>query len=336
MGSDNKGFFVFRPAERPQDDAFYLVLGSPRGGTTLVAHSLASLGVFMGEKLPFTVEDQLLTVMAERGDFDSVRRKLAARSSMWWRHGWKLPQLLYYCEQWDFLPANTRLILIYRDPVATAVRGHLATEHAMENELHTAMEYHRRMFALAQSTAWPTLFVSYEKALLQAEAVVDGLSDFIGGATDEQKARAVARIQPSPDTYQKRDSEKKRNALRGSLAGCIDFLEPGRASGWALDRENPRRRVTVEFELPGGAKVAAVANRLRVDMKQSGRHPTGHCGYQVDFSKVCELVPGEQVHARDQETGAEFDGSPFVYSDSLPAIGHMESEPERESVPDGG
>jgi len=315
--TSNDGIFVLRPPEEAGGRAFYLVLGSPRGGTTLVAHTLAKLGVSMGEKLPFTVEDQHLAAMAEARAFGDITKRLAHRSARWKRHGWKLPQLLYYCENWDFLPEHTRLIFTYRDPVATAVRGHMATDHDFENELHTVFEYHRRMFELARETHFPAVFISYEKALLKPETFVKKLGEYIGIEDKECIDRAIRFIQPSPDVYQKRDSEKKRNALRKHLVGCIDYLEEEFISGWAFNRSQPGKPVEVEFQFESGLCVSAVADRMRQDMVESGRHPTGRCGYRINFSKGHSLTPGETVYAREKGSGAEFEGSPFVYTTSI-------------------
>lgn len=101
----------------------FVVLGCPRGGTSLVAGALHTAGVYMGNlgnyyqyedrdfKIPPKQADQALETLAP-----IIRRR--NRKYPYW--GWKLPNNIYYIEQVRHLLVEPCYLFIYRDPLRIA------------------------------------------------------------------------------------------------------------------------------------------------------------------------------------------------------------------------
>ncbi len=316
---DHAGYAILREAPDPGGAGFYLVLGAPRGGTTLVALALARLGVFMGEKLPFTVEDPFLANMVLERDWEQLGPALRNRVDNCARTGWKFPQFLHHGEAYSLLPSSTRLLLVFRDVAATAIRGTQANATAFRDEAQGALRYHQRMLELLEESPFPALVLSYEKLLLRPDLLAEGMGRFTGIRKPELLARVTGVVQPSPSVYRKRDSEAKRKARSAGLAGCIDSCDGGEIRGWSFLRADPERVRELEFRFESGPVRRAWADLPRPDLKEAGVHPTGNCGFQLDLGLEDRPLPGEYIGVTDAEIGIEFEGSPFVYTRALAA-----------------
>jgi len=315
--SHNSGVIVERPPSSPGSPAFYLVLGSPRGGTTMIAKCLATLGIFMGDKLPYTGEDPFLARFTLQGDFQAVADILRNRCDIYPRHGWKFPPLLQLSKDFDFLPPATRLILIFRDLVATAVRGHIATDHSTRTEMWDALRYNERMLQILQSLPYPALLLSYEKCLNSPSRFISALCGFVGIDNPARAHQAVRSVQLSPAVYRHRDSELKRKMLSAGFVGCLDSMTGIEIVGWAFRPATIKEYVEVRFTFESGVAIKGKADELREGLKAAGLHPTGKCGFCIKIPRSHRPLPGQYVTAQDDKTGIEFEGSPFMFTEYL-------------------
>lgn len=313
----NTGYYISHEPEASGEDAFFLVLGSPRGGTTLLIHSLARLGIFIGEKVPFTGEDPFLAqYLAENNRLD-LRSRLRNRSETWHKHAWKFPQILHQPQVFEDLPPSTRIILVFRDPVATGIRGTKATKQPFLSELESALDYQTRMLNLAKSFPGPILYLSYEKILSNPGLLSKALAEFTEITEQSRLVRVVEGVRPSPDFYVQRDSEWKRKARSKGLRACLDHLDDQVIRGWAYFSDDYETSVELEIEWENGPTLATKADLMRMDLKESGLHPTGKCGFQLPLTEQSLPQPGDLVHIRESKTGMEFEGSPFLFSASF-------------------
>lgn len=105
----------------------FVVLGAPRGGTSLLAGSLHSAGVFMGpvHRLGGQYEDPDFKIpirVAKRGNEAErlLLPRIVERNAQHPSWGWKVPNSIYYIRQVQHLLINPTYLFIYRDPVAIA------------------------------------------------------------------------------------------------------------------------------------------------------------------------------------------------------------------------
>lgn len=103
----------------------FVVLGCPRGGTSLVAGALQAIGIHMGAFTTHQFEDpdfKLDPKIAKRSrDLDSLFLPLInERNTRFVRWGWKVPNAIYYIEKIRHLLVNPIFIFVYRDEEAIA------------------------------------------------------------------------------------------------------------------------------------------------------------------------------------------------------------------------
>jgi hypothetical protein len=140
----------------------FVCIGAARGGTSMVAGAMQALGVNMGENLSDTHEDPAFSGRSVAAMVQEIERRKALGLSHW---GWKFPNAANYLEKLRPHLANPHLVIVMRDPVATA-KGHMRWHgrddlHALSDIFLTA----QRNFYLCLTWQVPALLVSYEKAL---------------------------------------------------------------------------------------------------------------------------------------------------------------------------
>lgn len=96
----------------------FVVLGCPRGGTSLIAGALSAAGVYMGEYRTTQYEDpQFKIPPKEAGDaLARLTPVIAARNRQHRYWGWKVPNNVYYIERVRHLLINPCFLFVYRDP----------------------------------------------------------------------------------------------------------------------------------------------------------------------------------------------------------------------------
>ena len=106
----------------PRTKKTFVVLGCPRGGTSLIAGSLQRAGVYMGEVKTSQYEDPEFKIkpkvkhQALERLGPVIRRR--NRTHAYW--GWKVPNNIYYIEKIRHLLIRPVYIFVYRDPEAIA------------------------------------------------------------------------------------------------------------------------------------------------------------------------------------------------------------------------
>jgi hypothetical protein len=209
------GFFLRHVTEAPASRTI-VVLGAPRGGTSLVAGALRLAGVFMGDDIDqannedraFNLHGGNLSIITQnegRSRFlDHVRRTIAQRNATRAVWGWKDPLAALYIS--DILPdlVNPRLILVTRDPTAAVMRERIEAAAALEdseeaalyvNKAQQALLLYQTALSVIETSCAPTFFVSYEKASRHGKEFAVRLLDFIGGPhlpADKRKAAVEA------------------------------------------------------------------------------------------------------------------------------------------------
>ena len=176
----NDGLLELNPARHGQRCAT-VITGVARSGTSMAARVLHGAGMHLGDCDDVVFECRDMARHLDSGDPAELRAAIAHRMSIpRYRWGFKRPNL-HSCPIWP--PdgfADTRLVLMVRDPVSTALRAGLAHDvdpvHLVEETAQATAD--AVAFALHQTC--PVLLVGYEKAIAKPQVFVRALTDFAG------------------------------------------------------------------------------------------------------------------------------------------------------------
>jgi hypothetical protein len=108
-------FVELRPARHDLRQKTVIVMGCPRGGTSLVTAVVRKLGVTMGERLGKQQEDPQFRAEVPLKQMIATIKKRNDEHDVW---GWKLPNNVYYIS--SLLPylRNPHFIVVFRNPLS--------------------------------------------------------------------------------------------------------------------------------------------------------------------------------------------------------------------------
>jgi hypothetical protein len=208
--NSRSGFIIQNRSPLPSRRTI-VVLGAPRGGTSLVAGALRLAGVFMGDETdPANNEDRAfnfhrgnfstLTESGKRQDFlASIRQTISQRNSTHAVWGWKDPIAALYIE--EILPdlVNPHFILVTRDITASVMRERIQATGSLREKKELDLYFekaerslglYRDSLAVIRTSGAPAFFVSYEKACRNSEDFATQVLDF----TSAQEVRGPKRV----------------------------------------------------------------------------------------------------------------------------------------------
>ncbi|MGE0223701.1 MAG: hypothetical protein AB7F35_29040 [Acetobacteraceae bacterium] len=306
IGAINTGIMPGNPSRRrasasPTGNSTIIVTGVARSGTTMIASVLRACGVFMGDYMHDVVQEdaEALELIQSRNSLSLpgfIERRNAAHA----RWGFKLPNLH------QFLPAgqlslfrNPRLVVIYRDPVAVAVRNALSEHFEMQEALMNAINALHAQTRFVRDAPCPSMLLSYEKVVAFPKSALTTLLDFCEiPRASVNEARALAAIQPNRPEYllqAKRDFD-----------GNVDGIFEGYLCGWCREIGSS---APVMLELYADDTLLGVfaADRFRDDLL-SQRIGTGHHGFAVDM-RPYDLPDDTVVRIKVNRRTIEISGS---------------------------
>jgi hypothetical protein len=171
-------FWVIRKPTEVQKQKTIVVMGAPRGGTSLVAATLRKLGIMMGDNLGHQHEDPLFrqevpihikiaTIKQRNIDYD-----------VW---GWKLPNNVYYIR--ELLPylRNPYIVAIFRNPLSISRSSAERDGRIYELRLLSgAIKHTAKVAEFLMDTNAPAGLIAFESAVQDPHRFVNDLSRFIG------------------------------------------------------------------------------------------------------------------------------------------------------------
>lgn len=178
-----------------------IVLGVARSGTTMPATALYNLGVFLGDAVGQGVfEDQRIAHALEknREPIQNVIRDYN-RFSVW---GFKRPMAFRIIEEHLHLFRNPRFVVMFRDPVAIAMRNQVSMGGNFATYFPPTVKQITELSEFVTRQKCPVLAVSYEKAVSRPTDFLQGLADFCGLTIPEGREKdIVGKLQNGPEHY---------------------------------------------------------------------------------------------------------------------------------------
>ena len=175
-------FQILRPAQ-PGPHKTIIVLGAPRGGTSMVAATLRKLGVVMGEKLGHQHEDPSFRRDVPMETMIATVQERNEKHDVW---GWKMPNSVYYVE--ELLPhlRNPHFVAIFRNPFSISRSSSERDNREYSARLlQVAANHTKRVVDLIDRLEAPTALAGFEGVMQHREIFVRELGDFVGVEANE-------------------------------------------------------------------------------------------------------------------------------------------------------
>tara|TARA_R110002073_G_scaffold158890_1_gene314171 strand:- start:1465 stop:2151 length:687 start_codon:yes stop_codon:yes gene_type:complete len=196
----------------------YVIFGSPRGGTSMVAGICRIMGLNIGEDLPANCEDpdfnleilhrQQVETSGHLPDALAKRKQQVETSVHLWNAiaernqklatwGWKYPRASHYLPDLISGLRNPHFVCIFRDMVSIAKRPIHGKERNSEGALKMAHQLVSNNIKLITDSKVPTLVLSYEHALMNRKEFCQDIAGFLGSEDSEALVAAENYIEPS-------------------------------------------------------------------------------------------------------------------------------------------
>ncbi len=280
-----------------------IVLGSARGGTSMVAGVLQALGVFMGEKLGPVFEDVVLSGAIEARNFQLTREIVQNRNQAYPVWGWKRPSAIQYRDVWSGLFRNPYIIAIFRDPFAIANRNRISMLSDIFQNMESSVDHLNTMISFLRNWDGPILLTSYEKALLSPVDFVDAIDQFLELNVPDLKVNALNQIKPASKAY-------LDNSRITQSKGCLDEVNADFCSGWAFYQKQPNRIANVQIYINEMLRYSVKAKLMRGSVKDIGIHPTGECGFKFYWPQEAKPKQGDVISVKVEGDIQQLHGSP--------------------------
>ena len=192
-------------SERVSNKTFVL-FGNPRGGTTMIANVVRSMGIFLGDDLPVNLEDngfnwdilsRLEPQLSRKDKITSIKKAIEKRNAQHDVWGWKYPRSNVYLKDISSELINPMLICVFRDVVASTARGVVRRREEPLDSIRRALDLQSSNLRFIEQSNLPTLLVSYEKAIADPLQLVTSLNRFmLLGLSPDQLATHAGKVNP--------------------------------------------------------------------------------------------------------------------------------------------
>jgi hypothetical protein len=300
---ENKGVLVLNMPDMPQAEKTVVVLGVARSGTSMVASVLEALGIQMGEKLGPVFEDVSLSKAIEQRDLERLSDILVKRDSQHSIWGWKRPSALKYYDVWKDRFRNPYVIAIFRDPFAIANRNRISMMSDLFKNMEQSTQQLADLIRILGQKDFPLLLCSYEKVLGSPERFVQAVDGFLEINVPDRWEYAASRINPGPRRY-------LQSSRVTHSKGRLSIVDNKTCRGWAYYTKLPKRVAKVQVFLNGVLVNIVDAKMPRPDLKEKGIHPTGQCGFRLDWPDNAIPEVGDWVDVRVEGDIESLNGSP--------------------------
>lgn len=313
MNKQNNGLAVLNGSGEDIPEKTILVLGSQRGGTSMVSGAIAKLGVYMGPlyKIAPLYENPDLNILAKGNTKAKVKKTIASYNKRYPIWGVKI-----FSRSWLFWLFQAKLrepvyIVVFRDILAIAKRRVVSLDRSLIKEMFTANWINFCLCLFLALTKRPVFILSYEKSLLAPESFVKELSSFLGIHDAEKVEDAIEFIKPSPSKYVMHSTTNCQLDKDAQFFGYLDLIEPDRIAGWAtsLSEQNP---LNIELLVNGQRKLTVKANAVREDVQKADARYQRHCGFSIHLQGQDELKKGDRVEVRVLDKNFHLVNSPYI------------------------
>jgi len=277
-----------------------IVIGTARGGTSMVAGAMAKLGIYMGEMAePPVFEDTRLSECFESNNTGEAKNIAEEYSRAYKEWGWKRPSTIDRLSDISGVIGDGRYIFIYKDIMSVANRNSISMLSDLLPGMQCALDQYAKTLEFLRSRPLYAMLVSYEKAMRDPTNFVRELITFLKiQPTKEQIQRAVEFINPNPTDYLDASRITKAEGRLGGIVGRKVF-------GWAR-LVHSKKSAMVEIYINDVKVGLAEANTPRQDLfEKYGQN----CGYEYEVPFDLSLFDGDVIRARVENEVRDLENS---------------------------
>lgn len=292
-----------------KDNASIIIVGVNRGGTSAIAASLNSIGIFMGEfwHEPIYEDLHLARYFRDKNwhEFRSRVKKYENEQSLF---AWKLPDSINSLKKIDKLFTNPKYIFVFRDIYAISHRkkDSIGTP-LLKGMLSSSLKYLKALYFI-RSKKPSCMLVSYEKLLSDKDRFAYELLYFLEIEASEEKISFIKEAISSSSYREWAKISKDVHLLEKSgFSGHLDHLDKKKVTGWAksINGDNP---VTLEIFINDKKAGEVIADVYRKDLVDLAVSKTGSNGFIFHFNDNIDLF--DEVSVRPKGIEINLIGSP--------------------------
>lgn len=280
-----------------------VVVGPARSGTSMIAGVLHHLGMYLGQKAPPPVfEDIPLSQAFESGSDRECRKLIEGYVRQHGTFAWKRPNALHQLERVDRLFRKPRYIFVFKDIFSIARRNQISMFQDSLVGMKNALAQYQKVLDFLGEARPEALLVSYDKAVQYRAEFVDEVAAFCALRPEPaQVERAIGFIDPASEEY----LEKSRiNRTQGVLAG---LGADGSLRGWARFAYHEGKAV-VDIWVNDALVASPVAD---LSGESAGVARKDACAFLYRFPDGA-LRPGDIIRARVRGEIRDLDKSPLT------------------------
>jgi len=278
----NKGVYMLNQESGQAGSRQIIVLGSARGGTSIISGALHHLGVFTGKQSCAPVyEDVYLSNALEENrvnDAKQIIKEYNAEHDLW---AWKRPAALDYLDKVEQIFDNPFYIIIFKDIFSIANRNNISMKFDITSGLKSALAKYAQIVDFISNSDKPMLLVSAEKALHNKEDLINAIiamnSDLID--LSPRKNEALEFITPDPKGYL--DATRITKAI-----GQVGKFTRQEIRGWAVAAHDRNISIDVELYYDDLLVSTVKASEFRKGPLDGGHHNTGDCGFSFKLENL--------------------------------------------------
>ena len=299
----NKGLAVTGAASDTGSQAI-VVVGTARGGTSMVAGSMQHMGIFMGDRAAAPVfEDVRLSGFFEQKDSAGAAAVAAEYSRKHAQWGWKRPWAIDHLEEVHRVLGAPRYVFIYKDVMSIAQRNAISMLTDLLPGMERALEQYAKTLVFLRSRPTHAMLVSYEKAMADPAHFLGELAGFCQVSPSEHQLLAARSfIQPNPEQYLDASRITKAQGRLGGVANGKMIY------GWArfLHSKAP---AAVDLFVNDRKLASVVANKPRPDLQERFNQA---CAFNYVYPEGA-VRQGDVLRARVVNEVRDLDNSPWQY-----------------------
>ena len=163
-----------------------IVLGAPRGGTSMVSGLLRILGIFMGHRIEGNHEDRDFIKWKRKNEKEKAIELVDERNQendIW---GVKVPGLILWMKDLEEHFRNPMYIIIYRNTFTSAISKVEKKNVELPLALSVTQNFYSLILEFVKESQNPMLFLSYENCCDNPIEFIETLSEFIGTSPSKE------------------------------------------------------------------------------------------------------------------------------------------------------
>lgn len=207
----NTGFRVlnFSAEEAKRTEFTIVVSGLGRSGTSMISKLLTAGGVNMGvAKVDVIHEDVGISNLIETDQIERFQAEVQRRNGLWSVWGFKRPLIVRKHELLSTTLRNPRYIIIFRDPLAVALRNTLSVGFTVAQGLEIYAQQMEIVRRFVVESDRPKLLLSYEKVLDNPQASISAIREFSRIPPEKERAM-IDVVRPNDAEYLVAAARKK-------------------------------------------------------------------------------------------------------------------------------